>query len=30
VAFYFIRRRDRRKLAQEIEELRAFEGANRS
>ncbi len=30
VAFYFIRRRDRQKLAQEIEEVRAFEGANRS
>jgi hypothetical protein len=30
VAFYFIRRRDRRKLAQEIKDLRAFEGANRS
>jgi len=30
VAFFFIRRRDRRKLAQEIAELRAFEGANRS
>jgi hypothetical protein len=30
VGFYFIRRRDRRKLAQEIEEVRAFEGANRS
>jgi hypothetical protein len=30
VAFSFIRRKDRQKLAQEISELRAFEKANES